>query len=802
MNLSKLFVSLLLFSVLAVKGQLCSFTLEGRIIDLHEGTPIFGAVVSIEGTTRFGQSDERGYYKIPEVCKGSLKLKITHEQCNTIEKTLFLESNRNQNFELEHHINELNEIILSEAAVNQLNLSLTESRLNAEEIAKLSNDNLAEALSGMAGVSVLKTGSGIAKPMIHGLYGSRVAIVADGMRLQDQEWGADHAPNIDLNGFESVQVVKGVATLRYGGDTPGGMIVLNPQKAYLADSLYGASVINGVTNGKGGSMSAKLTRTLSNGYYYSGQFSLKQFGDRKAPDYILTNTGLKEYAVGMRMGRNKIVKGWHLDYRHFQNTTGILRAAHIGNIEDLLRAIESNIPLRIVPFSYALDAPKQEAKHQNLQAHFFNELNDQSKLILNYSYQRSNRKEYDVRRGNRSGQAAIDLTLNTHDFLGRIEWDKNFDWNFEWGLNGMIQDNFSNPETGVKRLIPDYIKVQAGSYLTGSYRPSTTFNWEWGFRYDQIAIDAKKFYDTKIWNESGYSSRFSDIETKDFGTQILVNPKLNYGNFSGQTGVAIQLGKNLTTRFSYLHTQRAPNISELFSDGLHHSLATIEYGNLLLDKEISHKLLLGINHTGGSLKYGIEPYVNWISDFIFIQPTGVELTIRGAFPVWEYQATDVLMWGGDAYIEMTPHTNIQYKAAAAYTYAQDQLAQNPLINVPPFSLSQQLSYHFPKSALEFELAHRYTAAQKRFPNTNFYISQIESGARVQKEIDISTPPPAFHKFDLYLTWPIQQQSKVNTSLRIIIQNITNTTYFDYLNRLRFYSAELGRIAQIQLIFRY
>ena len=304
-----------------------------------------------------------------------MKLKITHEQCNTIEKTLFLESNRNQNFELEHHINELNEIILSEAAVNQLNLSLTESRLNAEEIAKLSNDNLAEALSGMAGVSVLKTGSGIAKPMIHGLYGSRVAIVANLMRLQDQEWGADHAPNIDLNGFESVQVVKGVATLRYGGDTPGGMIVLNPQKAFLADSLYGTSVVNGITNGKGGSMSSKLTRTLSNGFYYSGQFSLKQFGDRKAPDYILTNTGLKEYAVGMRMGRNKIVKGWHLDYRHFQNTTGILRAAHIGNIEDLLRAIESNIPLRIDPFSYAHDAPKQEAKHQNLQAHFFNELN-------------------------------------------------------------------------------------------------------------------------------------------------------------------------------------------------------------------------------------------------------------------------------------------------------------------------------------------------------------------------------------------------------------------------------------------
>lgn len=788
--------------MIAVKGQYCSYSLEGRIVDLHEGTPIFGAVVTIEGSAQFGQTDEDGYYKIADICKGTLRIKISHEQCNTLERNLLIERNLTQNFELEHHINELNEIILSEAAVNQLSLSLSESRLNAEEIAELSSESFAEALSGIAGVSVLKTGSGIAKPMIHGLYGSRVAVIANGMRLQDQEWGADHAPNIDLNGFESLQVIKGSAALRYGGDTAGGMIVLNPQKAFLIDSLFGTSVVNGITNGKGGSMSSKLTKTSDNGYYYSGQISLKQFGDRSAPDYLLTNTGLKERAIGVRVGRNKIVKGWHLDYRHFQNTTGILRAAHIGNIQDLLRAIESNLPLRIEPFSYSIDAPKQEAQHQNLQANYFNQFNDRSKLVLNYSYQSSNRKEYDVRRGDRSGRAAIDLTLNTHDFLGRVEWNKNFDWNFEWGLNGMIQDNFSNPDTGVKRLIPDYLKFQAGSYLTGNYRPSAAFNWEWGLRFDQVVIDAKKFYDTKIWNASGYSSRFSNIETKDFGTQILVNPKLNYGNFSGQTGVALQLGESLKTRFSYFHSQRAPNISELFSDGLHHSLATIEYGSLILEKEISHKLLLGLNKTNGRFSYGIAPYLNWISDFIYIQPTGVELTIRGAFPVWEYQATNVMMWGGDANIEITPLTNIRYRAAAAYTYAQDLLAQQPLINIPPFSLSQQLIYHFPKSALEIELAHRYTAVQNRFPNTNFTISQIESGALVQREIDISTPPDSFHTLDFYLTWPLLTQSKFNTNLRIIIQNITNTTYFDYLNRLRFYSAELGRVAQLQLIFRY
>ena len=139
--------------MIAVKGQYCSYSLEGRIVDLHEGTPIFGAVVTIEGSAQFGQTDEDGYYKIADICKGTLRIKISHEQCNTLERNLLIERNLTQNFELEHHINELNEIILSEAAVNQLSLSLSESRLNAEEIAELSSESFAEALSGIAGVA-------------------------------------------------------------------------------------------------------------------------------------------------------------------------------------------------------------------------------------------------------------------------------------------------------------------------------------------------------------------------------------------------------------------------------------------------------------------------------------------------------------------------------------------------------------------------------------------------------------------------------------------------------------------------
>lgn len=801
----KYFVCFLLLAVYwptAINGQSCEYQLEGQVIDLHDNLPIFGAVVAIEGTDLFGQTDEEGNYNITGLCKGFIRISVTHALCDTIERNINLRSNTKLNFELEHHINELNEIVLSENEIRRISASVNESKLNADQLTRLSNQSLSETLNTLVGVSSLKTGSSIAKPMIHGLYGSRVAIIANGMRLQDQEWGADHAPTIDLNGFESVQVIKGAAALKYGGDTAGGMIVLTPEKKGIKDSLYGSSVLNGIANGRGGSGSSRLTKTFSNGYYVSGQFTAKQFGDRQAPDYLLTNTGLKETSIGIALGRTKIRTGWEFNYKRFQNETGILRSAHIGNIGDLLRALESNVPLRIDSFDYDITSPKQQALHQNLQVTYFDQLSDETKLKLDYNVQLSNRKEFDVRRGNRSDRAAIDLTLQTHEFLGSLEWQKRFNWDFEWGINGVFQDNYSNPETGVKRLIPDHQRYQLASFITGKYSPSNLFRWEWGLRADQIFLNAQKFYDTTDWKQRGYELDFAEFEQKDFGTQLLVNPKYNFTNISGQTGISVQLKEGITSTFSYILTQRAPNVSELFSDGLHHSLAAIEYGSLNLGKETSHKLILGIKKESKVFSFGFDPFLNSINDFIYINPSGVELTIRGAFPVWEYQATDVLMWGIDAYVSIRFSDQFSYDANAAYTYAQNVTENKPLISTPPLSLFQQLSYTFTPSKIEIQLAHRLTARQNRFPNTNFLVNQLELGEISEREVDVSTPPDNYQILDLYFSLPLSKQKKLKSSLRFIIQNLTNVTYNDYLNRLRFYSSELGRNIQLQLVLNY
>ena len=392
--------------------------------------------------------------------------------------------------------------------------------------------------------------------------------------------------------------------------------------------------------------------------------------------------------------------------------------------------------------------------------------------------------------------------MQTHSLISSLSAIKFRDWNFEIGINGILQDNFSNPNTGIKRLIPDYLKYETGLYILGNFQKINSFIWEWGLRADYVLIDAKKYYSKNKWDESGYSDIFSLYEMKIVGNQILTNPNLNYFNISAQTGISTKISDNIKLNTSYVLSQRAPNPSELFSDGLHHSLAVIEYGNLNLSKETSHKILFSLSNSNQKFNYDIEPYVSKVFDYIFIEPTSLEQTIRGAFPVWTYNSTNIFLSGIDLNSSINFKRNLNLELGASYTYSQDLKNKKPVILIPPLNTFQKIKYNSRNGFWDFQILHYLTGKQNRFPNSNFEFNIIENGKIVEKTVDISETPNGFNKLDAILSFQLSKNDKKLSQLRFIIQNITNTNYRDYLNRMRFYSSEIGRNFQVQLNFRY
>jgi len=783
--------------------QSCDLSLKGKITDLHDDSLLIGAVVSIQGTNFFSQTDLDGVYEIKGLCPGKYNLLISHPECININKKINLNQSRVYNLELEHHINELDEIIVTDSKVSKLRKSIQEVSLNISDINSYGSNTLVEALNYIPGASILKTGNSIGKPIIHGMYGSRVGIVTDDFRQYDQQWGPDHAPNIDFDSFDIIQLIKGAAALKYGGDTSAGSIILSSKRKKLKDTLFGNSSLNLESNGRGGKFSTRVEKNYSNGFYINGNFTGKRYGDFSTPNYILSNSGFKEANFSIRLGKDLISKGWNLNYSSYNLEPGILKASHIGNVQDLFFALNSNEPSIINDFTYNIDAPKQLARHQKLTLRYFKSFENNTKLEFGYNFQKNKRKEFDIRRGGRTEIPVVDLLLKTHTLNGSLSGINIKDWNFELGLNGFFQDNFSTPDTGVKRLIPDYIKYETGIYFLGNFQRSNSFLWEWGLRLDHIFYDSKKYYYKSVWNERNYNSLFKDFETgREFANQILTNPKFNYLNLSAQTGISLNILNNLKFKMSYILSQRAPNPSELFSDGLHHAMAAIEYGSLSIEPETSHKFLFSFSKNKQNYSWSLEPFISKTYDYIFIEPTGLKQTIRGAFPVWTYDSTDAFLTGIDINSSVKINKRLMFDVGLSYTHAQDVINEEPIILIPPFNTFQKLKFTPFKGNWTLEFTNQTSAKQNRYPNSNFIFDYIENGKLVSKNVEISDSPSGFQRLDAIFSTQISNQNKMKSTLRLIVQNLTNSEYRDYLNRMRYYSADLGRNFHIQLNFKY
>lgn len=797
-----LFITFYIFTGYISFSQDCESILLGSVIDYHDKTPLKRATIQTLDGSKQVISDTNGKFKIYGLCDSTYTFEISHPECSTVLLNIDISGRTEIEIKLEHHLEELEEVeVVGEVLFDQTN-SAQEATLNAKKLEKFSAATLGDALKQISGVSSLNTGANIVKPAIHGLNGSRVLILNDGVRMQDMEWGDEHAPNIDVNSAGSVTVVKGASALQYGGDAIGGVIVLAKNHIFKSDTLFGKTIVNGVFNGRGGSINSELTKSFEKGWFVTGQASYRRLGDQEAPDYILSNTGVKEFGGSVHFGKNALEWGWDANYTYYDAEIAILRASHIGNVDDLIRSINSGEPLVIRDFTYNLGNPSQKVRHHLGKLKFYKRFEGLGKWDLQYDFQSNRRFEFDVRRGERSDRASIDLELTTHTLSSNFKWDANKKLNLHVGLLGRYQDNFANPDTGVRRLIPDYEKYDLGGFTIAEYRLGQNWVLDGGFRYDFTQIDAKKFYRISRWEERGYDEDFQDLiieDRSDIG-QLLVNPVFDYHNFSTTVGGQFSKDNTRSLRFNYALSQRAPNPAELFSDGLHHSAARIELGDLRLQSETSHKIALTKTRDFRNWGFTVEPYANFINNFIILEPTDVEFTIRGAFPVWSYRQTDVRLLGVDvsSYINWNDYVSTNHQFALVK--GKDLDLDTPLINVPSANLNNSVSYKKPKwNNFEVSLRSNYVFRQNEFP-PNIEVFSPDGAANVL--LEINTPPAAYHILGLDSQLEFSLGGKTNLTTSLTINNILNTNYREYLNRQRYFADDLGRNIILQLKINY
>ena len=745
-------------------------------------------------------SDNLGNFQIANIEAGRTRLYATFVGYKTFDTIIDVQKDQIFSLKLSKSINDLKEIVIKQQ-VNSENNSVLEQKIKGETIEKYASQTLGDALKEVAGVSVLKTGSNIVKPIINGLSSSRVPIISNNVRLEDQQWGVEHAPNFDINAAGKITVLKGASALQYGGDAIGGLVIVEPISV-KKDTLFGKTILNYNSNGRGGTISSSLHKGNFCDWSWNALGTFKYNGDRNAAEYVLSNTGNRE--INFSGDVKYIGKKFDITafYSLYNANIGILRASHIGNVNDLFQSITNLIPSTIDASTYNIQNPKQVVQHHLGKINFDYRLSDAENIAAQYAFQFNHRQEFDVRRGNLNNLAALDLELATHSI--RIDYKKSQNnVSLKSGISSSYQTNFANPATGIRPLIPTYNKIDVGIYGILSRQFANNLTVDAGLRYDFSNINASKYYFKTRWTEREYDPEFNAFIVNSNGNQWFTKPSFTFHNVAASLGLRKVFENNIEIYANASLSMRNPNPSELFSDGLHHSTGIIEIGDLRLRQEKSFKTAITFQKKWQAVSVTVNPFLNRIQNFMFLRPVGFESTIRGAFPVWEYQQTEALLAGIDFQSVWKISSNWQHTAVFGLVNGRNLSENVPLIDMPPINFSNKIQFQKTSwNHFSIDLKNEVVLQQNRFPDYDFETDIVVNGNLQKVKVPISQPPPAYQLWSCGAQMDFKTSKKTNITIMLSAQNIFNTKYRDYLNRQRFFADELGRNIQFQIIINY
>ena len=747
-----------------VAQETCSYQMSGYVLDEHDQTPLSGSKIYLQDGSKVAYVDSSGHYHLDGLCKGTYVFYCKHFGCAAVKQTVKITSNTTHNFYPEHHIDF--EAIKVKGEKTEEELSLSKRKLSVRDKNEVKGLSLGDGLSKLNGVTTLTTGNNISKPVIHGLHSNRILILNNGIRQEGQQWGNEHAPEIDPFIADEIAVVKGANSVRYGSDAIGGVVLVNPKELKKTPGITAELNAVGLSNGRQGNASVAINGCLSKltPLRWRIQGTLKQGGNVKTPSHYLKNTGVKEYNFSYAIGYIKPKYGIDFFYSQFNTDIGIFSASHFGNLTDLEKAFNAEEPLESANFTYEINRPRQHIEHELFRTKAYIAAKKRGKLSLTYARQYNKRLEYDKHPPLNDSLAnlnlpALQFELTTH--TGELIWEsvRRKTLKGKLGITALHQGNTYNG----RFFIPNFQKIGTGVFWIENWKPKTTkIEIESGIRFDRIY--------QRIFMRKG-----DDI----------VSPAHNYQNLSGTLGAIYKPNTNLVLRFNLGSAWRPPNVNELYSDGLHHGAAAIERGDSTLVTEKAVNLSSSVEYNGKNLSIVFDAYYKVINDFIYLKPTlEPTLTIKGAFPTFMHDQVNAHLRGFDLTVDFAITSRLSFVSKTMILRAYNRTENEHLVMMPADRFENSLEYNFQDRG--------------RIKNTYVSISScsVLQQRRVPQNSDYVAPPEGYTLLNLSAGMDIRTKN-TTIALGIGINNLLNTRYRDYMNRFRYFSDEMGRNISIR-----
>ncbi len=362
-------------------------------------------------------------------------------------------------------------------------------------------------------------------------------------------------------------------------------------------------------------------------------------------------------------------------------------------------------------------------------------------------YQHNRRKEFEES----ADEYDLNLQVHTLNYDVRYVSEEKAGWKFSTGLNGMGQKSIN---LGEEYLIPDYALFDAGVYATAS-KMLGRWNLSGGLRFDYRYLVAKGLIED------------DEVRFEDFTR--------HFQGITGSLGATCEVAEGLDLKLNLARGYRAPNISELASNGEHEGSLRYEIGNHNFKPEYSLQADLGLNYATRYFELNAAVFANHISNYIYLHR--IDSIIEPDLMTFAYAQGEAMLMGFEAGVDIHPFHALHI--GSSFSYINAELLNQPeemrwLPMTPAPRLSADVKYEITHDSKVFNNA--YLAARM-----DWYLEQNHYYAAY----DTETATPSYLLLGLSAGTDILIKGKKVAELTLIVDNLTNVCYQDHLSRLKY-----------------
>lgn len=779
--MSKYFMLLVCMNILYVLsfGQ-ASYVLSGQVVD-EKNMTLTGASVMLYPEAAGTVTDEEGNFVIRNLTEGSYTIEVSFIGYLTLFDTLMIEGNMTYTARLKQKTVSLNEVVV---AGNYVDYRKKEESLNIEIVNDVylrqnMGGSLMTSLERLPGVSALSIGSDQSKPVIRGLGFNRVVVIENSIKHEAQQWGLDHGLEIDQYAVDHVEVIKGPASLMYGSDAIGGVIDMKNRNLPAKNTFGGTVDLTAKTNNGllGGSV---LLFARKNWFYANARATILNYGDYKVPadsidiysyraplnNNYLRNTAGKDRNLHLDFGilQNRFQSKFYLSYINKKN--GFFANAH--GLEP--RNVDAELHDKS---NRDINYPYHTVNHfKVISTSQYNW--DLTKLEIDLGYQRNFRQEWSqyVSHGYMPPvfpdtlyfDPDLERQFEKHVYSAnlRLLYQLTEKTELRAGLSSEYQDNRID---GRGFIIPAFDQVNLGGFAFARYNLSAKSVVSAGIRYDYGNIRTSEYYD---WFPSPVIEN-GDTTMENLQRAEYINRR--FSNVSWSAGYTYNSGRWMI-KSNIGKSFRMPIAKELAANGVNYHRFSYEIGDPDLSPEISYQLDLGIEYTSMKFAIGTTPFVNYFTNYIYLNPTSEFDRLYGnGNQIHEYTQSKVFRYGAEIHAHYEVFEFLQLGIIGEYVYSE-QLSGVKKGFTLPFSppASAILNLKLQKQRLNFiedayfSFDYRLTAAQNNI-------------------VPPEETTPGYQVINLGLGGGIQiKDQRIFVSMQV--QNLLNTKYFNHTSYYR------------------